>query len=179
MMNLQKYNKEIQALKTLKFQQSLHPVIKEQIKERIFSIIQEPVPFFPEDQTIKMSQSSGKSFWRYSAAIAAGLLLCAGTAFASYTSLPGSPLYIVKQARENLETTLALTPQAKAEVAAQHAQTRLTELAKIEQRYPNSQLEANTEITAKTSVREAVANLTHIRSQLRSQGQFKAAGFLI
>jgi hypothetical protein len=54
--------------------------------------------------------------------------LGSGTAFAAQSALPGNPLYAVKiHVNEAVQTALATTPEAKAEVNAQLATTRLEE----------------------------------------------------
>ena len=54
--------------------------------------------------------------------------LSGGTAFAAQSALPGNPLYAIKiNINEKVQTALATTPQAKAEVNAQLATNRLEE----------------------------------------------------
>jgi hypothetical protein len=67
---------------------------------------------------------------RYMVPIALVLVigLSGGTAFAAQSALPGNPLYAIKiNINEKVQTALATTPQAKAEVNAQIATTRLEE----------------------------------------------------
>lgn len=67
---------------------------------------------------------------RFSVPVAVLLLagLSGGTAFAAQSALPGEPLYAVKiHVNEAVQTALATTPQAKAEVNASIATTRLEE----------------------------------------------------
>jgi len=68
--------------------------------------------------------------------------LSSGTAFAAQSALPGNPLYAVKiNVNEPIQTALATTPEAKAQVNAQIATTRLVEAETLA---ANGKLDAST-----------------------------------
>lgn len=79
--------------------------------------------------------------WRLAGPVAAAMILTAsslGLAQASSDTLPDSPLYTVKQARETLGQILTITPAARASYQTTLARRRLNELNRAEElRKPN------------------------------------------
>lgn len=127
-LDIQKFKKEIFALRGLKREQTLHPLLKGQIKQRVMQAILE----MPKEVTVLPVVSTRFKILRYLVPISAGTLLFAGTVFAAGGSNPGDVLYPVKIAKENIELTLAPTAAAKARVRVAQAEARITELEKID-----------------------------------------------
>ncbi len=177
-LNIQKFNKEIQSLKSLKRQRLLHPFLKAQLKERILSEIKQGQS--PAVSSSRLLAVQTPRVWRYAAPIAFGALLCASTVFASNNATLTNPLlYSVKQVRENLELRLAPTAKAKAVIVAKHAQARLIELAEIKsQRHQSPKLEVQAESNARTAVALAINNLDSVKQQLQAQGDDRDAADL-
>jgi hypothetical protein len=170
----QKFKKEIYALNSLKRERTLHPLLKEQVKQRILSLIARP----ENVQAPLRARSRSFKILRYLAPISAGILLCAGTVFASGGANPGDALYPVKIAKENVELALAPTAKAKAQVRAVQAENRLIELDKITAKNPTVQVSQQTKQTAKTEVQNAIKTLSTVRVQLTAQGDTKGANDL-
>jgi hypothetical protein len=97
------------------------------------------------------------------------LILTGGTVFAANNSLPGDMLYSIKKLNENIQSSVALGPEAKAVVEASHAISRLTEVEKIVT--SNGQLSSSTsqEIQSRFEAQsqQAINNI----DQLSSSGQ--------
>ncbi len=69
--------------------------------------------------------------WRGSAALLAAVVACAATLTASASSLPGEPLYGLKQAHEELEVRLAADDQARTRALLNRADARLDETSRL------------------------------------------------
>lgn len=60
------------------------------------------------------------------------LLTSGGTSYAATNALPGEPLYSIKvNVNENIQSFVAVTPDAKAKVEVKHTQTRLAEAEEL------------------------------------------------
>lgn len=60
------------------------------------------------------------------------LLTSGGTSYAATNALPGEPLYSIKvNVNENIQSLVAVTPDAKAKVEVKHTQTRLAEAEEL------------------------------------------------
>ncbi len=123
----EKFKKEIQSLGVLSSGvKPLAPDRQALIKEKIFRSLLSS----PQTAAKGFAQNWGK-FTRYFAAVALGLSMLAGTAFASNTALPGQPLYSIKRAKEKVELTLTVSAESKAKLQAKFAQERLSELDEL------------------------------------------------
>lgn len=101
------------------------------------------------------------------AAVAAG----PGLDLVSAESLPDSPLYRLKEARETVEVALARAPQAEAVVVARHVEARLAELERaVREDKPRPVVDRVAATLARTTDRVVERTL-----QLREQGQVRAA----
>ncbi len=89
---------------------------------------------------------------------------------AAYNSLPGEPLYPVKQALENGEILLAFSPERKAELHLEIAQERLAELQSVARR-GNKALAAKVAADLEAHVREAdsISSKITLRSNERAE----------
>jgi uncharacterized protein DUF5667 len=130
-MNPKKYNKVIAGYKQLQENSTLHPVVKDQVKQRILSAISQK-PGETESPAGHYTVGSRFSFMHYvMAAVTAIVMAGAGTVYASQNSLPGDALYSVKLAAENVQLGLAVSTEAKANLESEFATRRANELAKI------------------------------------------------
>lgn len=124
--NIQKFNKEIQALKALKLSERADNSSLARVKTRVMlSAAQTSLP------KSLAARPVSKHLFRYVIATLLGLGLLGGTAFASENSLPGEFLYLVKRAKETVETSVAVSSSQKANVEAKHAEARLKELEQL------------------------------------------------
>lgn len=131
--NILRYKKEIRLLKGTNALETLNPLRKEQIKQRILSEILpvETAASFGILKTYLKPEKPRRSFLRYLTSTFVGLVLIAGTAAASQKSLPGDALYPVKIATEQVRLRLALSAEALARVAESQAKERLYELSRL------------------------------------------------
>jgi len=131
MTNWKKYNKSIEDYKRLRETSgALHPVVKEQIKQRLMAVIRQDAP--EVSRNIVVTASKSYSIFRYvSAAITILVMAGAGTVYASQKALPGNFLYPIKLASENAQVGLAVSTEAKANLETEFAARRADELAKV------------------------------------------------
>jgi|SRR3989344_7987621 len=176
--NTQKFKKEINALASLRGQQLLHPLKREQLKLKIFSRLDEAIETTP----VVVLQKTRVYFWRYAFSILTGLALFGGSAVASSNSLPGDMLYPVKLAKERIEFSLAFTAEGEAKVETKHAEKRLEELGKIRfqtnelPEEPDEQTGVNVQIqnTATTSAASSSTVSTEVKQTKTARVKRKA-----
>ncbi len=87
--------------------------------------------------------------------IIAALLAGGGTAYASQSSLPGDALYPVKLVTEDVQTTVALDQERKAELETKFANRRLEEIQKLQERLKKKNGEIRPEVVEKAMERAA------------------------
>jgi hypothetical protein len=134
-----KFNREIKALESL-------ATAKDQLSHVELLAIKEKVL---KGLLARPETASAPYFWRtkfslgvrWAVSVLVGVSLVGGTAFASNSALPGSPLYPVKRATEKVAVTLAPGEENKANLQASFAQRRLNELhelsARVNKNNPN------------------------------------------
>lgn len=131
MFNTKRYNREIEALKAAAAEPELHPLRQEQLKQRML----QQLPSIQQGSGAGLVNVRWSDFklqlMRYLAPTVAGLVVVGGTVVASNSALPGQPLYSVKRLKEKVEFSLTLTEQGRAEVEAQQASERLSELEQV------------------------------------------------
>lgn len=170
------FNKEIDALKHLKNDASLHPLVQGQIRQRVLS-------------EVKASQSAPiRSLWRDSkhkiiqaiVSILASLGLLGGTAFASVSALPGDTLYPVKRAVEKVHVAATISAESKANLQSDIAETRLQELEQVRVQAKahtdsGAATTAKAELEAQVQVSSALDALAEVKSKLEAKQDTKAA----
>ena len=173
-LSMNKYNREIAALRQLSGEEGLHPLRKEQIKQQLLAALATETQHAPERITWLERRTA---FMKYAIAILLGLSVVGGTAFASTSSKPGDLLFPVKKATEQVRLSLAGSDEAKAQLQSQFAQERVTELGEI-----NAELKASTtpaHVEAKTEAEGEVSNalttLTGVQAKLEAKGNTQAA----
>lgn len=108
---------------------------KQSMRVHLYKVMEESSALLPEQKIAPTPVRGVPSMYhwfspRFSVPIAVLLVvgLSGGTAFAAQSALPGEPLYAVKiNVNEPVQIALATTPEAKAEVNASIATTRLEE----------------------------------------------------
>jgi Domain of unknown function (DUF5667) len=172
-----KFNKEIQALKNLPKENSLHPLRKEQIKQAILAEINAPLI---QKQALRISWYEGHfQLFRYILASILGISLIGGTAFASGSSLPGDLLFPIKQIKEKIEISLTISAESRARLESQFTEERLKELTELRKSHGDPQAknsdQKNNEDEAKTNLQNAIVNLSDVKIKLEAKGNTKAA----
>ena len=128
--DIQKFNREIAALKILKERNSLRPLTREQIKLAVLRA--ESADVKSDAPNFKTGFFRHGGLLRYAAFVLAGFAMFGTTVLASQNSLPGDFLYPVKRVSESLELKLAVSEESKARVETKHAERRLSELSLLE-----------------------------------------------
>lgn len=112
--------------------------LEEQRKDAIRQTLEHFMRAHEATAGVSIRLASERSVWRYLrptpvlAAVLILLLASGGVSLAAEGAVPGQLLYPVKiGVNERVETALAFTPQAKAQVASHHAQERLNEAAHL------------------------------------------------
>ena len=99
------------------------------------------------------------------------LLVGASTSYAAKGALPGSALYPVKVGlNEKVESALALSPAAKAEVETSHTLTRLSEVEQLKQK---GKLTPEASATIQQNLSENVGALNATLARIHTQGNSK------
>jgi hypothetical protein len=97
------------------------------------------------------------TFVRFASAALVALLCVTGTAFASSGALPGSVLYPVKRAVEQVRMSTTPSPEAKAKLQVSFAAERLKELQAVE---PENDIELPEEIVETSTQKDTAATTT-------------------
>lgn len=194
-----KFSKEIAALKASgTFESdSLHPLIKDSIKQRVLKSI-----FAQTADAPKSFVWQEKKTWliKYIVSPLLGFSLLAGTALAANNSKPGDVLFPVKKAEEKIAISLATSDQAKASLEVKFANRRLEEFKQIREQIKTDvsanagnatstisgragstnsknhlEFHAKAEAEAQAEVSNAINALTQVRLNLSSKNNQQAA----
>lgn len=165
MFNINKFNKEIEAVKKLREAQSNLSLEKqEEIKSRILNTI--------ASQSL---EEEPESFWfkyhrkavQYSLVLVICLMVFGSTAFASSNALPGEILYPVKRVTEKLQLNVATSEEAKVNLQARFAQKRLQELGELHKRTSIEILPAQIVESTSTPATTTLEGIVNIKKELK------------
>ncbi len=128
-----------------------------------------------QDQKLTLVKKTSWTFGlaRLSFALAVVFVILSGAVYASSQALPGTALYKLKMAKENVELNITPSPQKKAYIKANHAQERLNELKAIDNpQTPQSQQPQKEEALgrAKTEVNQAINSLQKVEKDYERKG---------
>jgi len=134
MFSTKKFKREIEALRAAEAQEAgLHPLRLAQLKAELLKQLT-----LPADSAVGLGRllahvrQPRPLFMRYVVPTVLSVSLVGTAVLASGSALPGSPLYPVKRLKENVVLGLTVSPQAHAEVRADQARERLSELTQVE-----------------------------------------------
>ncbi len=201
-----KYNREIEALRAAAAGEvGLHPLRLAQLKLQLLQELDSPEAAARGARRLLVEVRTRHTslLFRYVLPTVIGVSVVGGTVFASGGALPGSPLYPVKRLKEKVELGLTVTAKGRAEVRAEQAQERLSELEQVQAavvtedaavpqspavvvppvpaeqakapRNPRAE-EARSE--AQVEVESALDNLAQVRASLKARGKVSEAGEL-
>ncbi len=176
--NTKKYNKQIEGIKLLESETSLHPLRREQIKTAVFENIRSQPAYAKQVGYANLRRRGKITVWfaKYSAVIIAGLGLVTFTAFASNNAKPGDVLFPVKKVVEQAQIVLAPSDQSKAELQAKFAQRRLQELSQVAaDKQAPQQFKAEVAEQTQTEVNKAINVLNNVQRKLEDQGNGQGA----
>lgn len=160
---------------------------KNELNKKVLKFVKDTPPFIPILSPFVMKNNMNRLYWydslklsllskinNYSMPIAIFLVLAlsAGTSFAAQGSIPGDVLYPVKiNVNENVESFVAVSAKAKAEVEAKHAIRRLEEAEKLESK---GELSVDSRAEVKARFSEDVEAMKRHREELKSKGETEA-----
>ncbi len=184
-MNQQDYKHDIESLKALSREGELSPLRQEVLKGQLMSRLSAPAE---SGARVPARLLWGQERASLAYAVVPAFLvfmLMGGTVFASYGALPGETLYPVKRLTEQVEFTLAVSEQAKVEVQAKHAEERLEEIVKLDQKIevqsvPEDKAEVEehreeAKAETRTELETALNTLTEVQVKLETKGNNEAA----
>lgn len=173
-------NSNYQTLKDLKaLDKELNLNLDTNTKSRIKAHLLERISITPQDEK---TQATTVSWWHnifsrkliLSFVFLIAFLGIGSTAYGSSFSLPGEPLYIVKQVIEKARLETAITDYRSSKIEADIAQTRIEEYTKLQQKQRTDYVnEAESEASTRTS--QAVEHLSRVQQQLEQKGNTNAA----
>jgi|GEM_PF-5466830 len=126
-----KYNKEIDLIRSAAAGEVLHPLRKQQIKQDLLAqiSIEDRIP-----SALAKKLSKRSNLVKYIVTTLAGILLVAGSAFASNSARPGDALFPVKKLKENIQLGLTTNPKSRASLQTKIVQDRLNALIEDEKK---------------------------------------------
>lgn len=165
-MSTQQFKREIKALSGIKSENVIHPLTKEQIKQRVLLEIslEHKIP-----SGFSLSFKFRHAF-KYILAGSLGLSLFTGTVLAANKAMPGDTLYPIKIAKENLELNMAAQPKTKAKIIASHAQIRIEELEEIKTTNKSEKIQKKAQEKSRAQVISAIESLNEVKNQLKQEG---------
>jgi uncharacterized protein DUF5667 len=108
------------------------PVMRDDARKRLRAALMSEAVVLAEERRARRAASPWRTLFALRPlAVAAALILVlaiAGGGAAAASSVSGDPAFAIKRVAEQLELTLAFTPEAKVKVLADQAQRRLDEL---------------------------------------------------
>lgn len=153
----------------------MNPLIKEQIKSRVFSKLGE-TNFEKNRYTTQergISNMLNNVIGKYVVAAVVAVVLISGSAYASADARPGDTLFPLKKATEKVQLALSASSESKAELHARIAQERLEDIAKVS---VENKTAAQSE--AKVELATAIEVLTEVQAKLEARGNTTAAAAL-